>query len=224
MKRIILGTAHNENTPGKRSPDLKFREYAYSRKVVDAVKRELEKENVVVYVDMPQASGSANQSVELKERMQIVNKICDQYGPGSCAYISIHVNAAGDGKEWHNAGGWCIFTTKGLTNSDQLATCIYEVAQEELKDYSRIVEEGKKNGEYSKAQKGIRIDYSDNDADLEADFYVIKHTKCPSVLTENMFQDSKADIRWLESEEGFNSVVNIHVKGILKWIERYDTK
>ena len=38
MKTIILGTAHLKSTPGKRSPDGKFREYAYSREVVAAVK------------------------------------------------------------------------------------------------------------------------------------------------------------------------------------------
>lgn len=224
MKRIILGTAHVAQTPGKCSPDKKFREYEYSRKVVNGVKAKLEAEGVVVYVDMPEANGSTNQSVELKKRVAFVNNICAKYGAGNCAYISIHVNAAGADGEWHNAGGWCIFTTKGQNNSDKLATCIHEVAQEELKEYSKYVEEGKKDGDYSKAQKGVRADNSDGDPDLESNFYVIKHSACPSVLTENMFQDTKADVDWLTSQEGFDTIVDIHVKGILKWINKYDTK
>lgn len=224
MKRIILGTAHTAQTPGKRSPDGKFREYDYSRKVTNGVKEGLEAHGVVVYVDMPEANGSANQSVELKKRVAFVNNICAKYGAGNCAYVSIHVNAAGADGKWHNAGGWCIFTTKGQNNSDKLATCIHEVAQEELKDYSKYVELGKKEGDYSKAQKGVRADYSDGDPDLEANFYVIRHTACPSVLSENMFQDTEADVEWLLSEEGFNTIVDIHVNGILKWIEKYGTK
>ena len=70
----------------------------------------------------------------------------------------------------------------------------------------------------------MRADYSDGDPDLEANFYVLKHTACPSVLTESMFQDTKADVDWLTSQEGFDTIVDIHVKGILKWIAKYDTK
>lgn len=224
MKHIILGTAHSADIAGKRSPDNKFREYEYSRKVANGVKVGLEAKGVHVIIDIPDDNISSNQSVELKKRMNIVNNICAKYGAGNCAYVSIHVNAAGADGKWHNAGGWCIFTTKGQNNSDKLATCIHEVAQEELKEYSQYVEEGKKDGEYTKAQKGVRADYSDGDPDLEANFYVIKHTACPSVLTESMFQDTKADVDWLTSQEGVDTIVDIHVKGILKWIEKYDTK
>ena len=49
MKRIILGTAHTAQTPGKCSPDKKLREYDYSRKVTNGVKQGLEAHGVVVY-------------------------------------------------------------------------------------------------------------------------------------------------------------------------------
>lgn len=221
MKHIILGTAHSANIAGKHSPDYKLREYEYSRKVANGVKVGLEAKGVHVIIDIPDNNISSNQSVELKKRMNIVNNICAKYGAGNCAYVSIHVNAAGADGKWHNAGGWCIFTTKGQNNSDKLATCIHEVAQEELKEYSKYVEDGKKDGDYTKAQKGVRADYSDGDPDLEANFYVLKHTACPSVLTESMFQDTKADVDWLTSEQGFNTIVDIHVRGIINWINKY---
>jgi len=68
-----------------------------------------------------------------------------------------------------NASGWEIYTSKGNTKADKLATCIYNAAKNNLK--------GKK----------LRTDFSDGDADKEADFYVLTHTKCPAVLTENFF-------------------------------------
>lgn len=221
MKHIILGTAHSANIAGKRSPDGKFREYDYSRRVTNGVKKGLEAHGVSVIIDIPDANISSNQSVELSKRVKIVNNICAKYGAGNCAYVSIHVNAAGADGKWHNAGGFCIYTTKGQNNSDKLATCIHEVAQEELKKYSHLVEQGKKTGAYSAKQVGVRAEWSDGDPDYEANFYVIKHTACPSVLSENMFQDTKADVEWLNSEEGFNAIVNIHVKGILNWIKKY---
>ena len=221
---VILGTPHGSNVAGKRSPDGSLLEYAYGRKVVNETKKRLEALGYTVFIDMPQDVVPTPQKVELQKRVAIVNNICAKYGKANCIYVSIHVNGAGADGKWHNAGGWCIFTTKGQNNSDKLATCIHEVAQEELKDYSRYVELGKKDGDYSKAQKGVRADYSDGDPDLEANFYVIRHTACPSVLSENMFQDTEADVEWLLSEEGFNTIVDIHVKGILRWIDKYDTK
>ena len=37
MTHIILGTAHLKSTPGKCSPDKKFFEYLYSRKIVKKI-------------------------------------------------------------------------------------------------------------------------------------------------------------------------------------------
>ncbi len=59
-----------------------------------------------------------------------------------------------------------------------------------------------------------RTDYTDGDPDLEADFYILRHTSCPSVLVENLFMDSKPDCRFLLSEEGKQAIVNLHVDGI----------
>ena len=37
-KVVILGTAHGSNVPGKCSPDKKFREYRFSREVINLLK------------------------------------------------------------------------------------------------------------------------------------------------------------------------------------------
>jgi N-acetylmuramoyl-L-alanine amidase len=46
--------------------------------------------------------------------------------------LSVHVNAAGNGS-WMNATGWSAWTTKGQNNSDKLADCLYDAAEELLK-------------------------------------------------------------------------------------------
>jgi N-acetylmuramoyl-L-alanine amidase len=50
-----------------------------------------------------------------------------------------------------------------------LAECLYDAAKKNLKD------------------KKLRTDYLDKDSDIESNFYVLKHTLCPAVLTENFF-------------------------------------
>jgi N-acetylmuramoyl-L-alanine amidase len=54
---------------------------------------------------------------------------------------------------------------------------------------------------------------------MEAALYVLKHTECPAVLTENMFMDNKTDTDWLLSEDGKHALARLHVEGIIKYIE-----
>lgn len=117
--------------------------------------------------------------------------------------ISVHVNAAGNGS-WMNARGWSAWTTKGKTNSDKLADCLYDAAEEILKKYDIK----------------IRTDKSDGDRDYEANFTVIHKSNCPAVLTENLFMDNKEDVEFLLSDYGKQELANVHVKGILNWLAK----
>lgn len=213
-KVVILGTAHGSNVAGKCSPDGKFREYKFSRDVIDKMRPMLEKLGYIVYVDIPEDKVPSAQSVELSKRVSIVNSICRKYGAGNCIYVSIHVNAAGDGAKWMSAGGWAAYTTVGKTNSDKLAECLYNSADKALSGYKRIMEEGKKNKSYSQKQVPLRMDKSDGDCDIESNFYILKHSSCPAVLTENMFQDNKSDVEFLSKPETVKLIAKLHVDGI----------
>lgn len=199
MKTIILGTAHLKSTPGKCSPDKKFFEYKYSREICKAVKSILEEYGYKVFIDIEDDDLSVNSSKELTLRCKIVNDLQKVYK--NCIYVSIHVNAAGNGSKWMNATGWSAYTSVGVTAADKLATCLYDAAKKNLK--------GKK----------LRTDFTDKDIDLESDFYVLKHTNCPAVLTENFFQDNKNDVTYLTSDQGFHEIVRTHVEGIISYIK-----
>lgn len=199
--KIILGTAHLSSTPGKRSPDGKFREYAYSRKVCKAVQEELLSRGVDCVIDyLDDDMPGLTSSQELVRRVQIVNEMAKKT---NCLYISIHVNASAK-NGWDKATGFSIYTSPGETKSDALATDIFDAATELLKPIG----------------KSLRKDTSDGDPDFEENFYVLRKTSCPAVLTENFFQNSKNDVAWLESEEGFKTVVTYHVNGILKYLNK----
>ena len=198
---IILGTAHLKSTPGKGSPDGKFKEYKYSREIVQEMKAKLESMGYTVFVDVPEDDiTGVNSSQELVKRVKIVNNICDKYGAGNCLYVSVHVNAAASDGKWHTGTGWEAYTTPGKTGSDTLATFLYKRAEQNLT-----------------GQK-IRKDMSDGDPDKEANLYVIKNTKCVAVLTENFFQDTKADVEYLTSEAGKHAIIRTHIEGIIDYI------
>lgn len=199
MKTIILGTAHLKSTPGKCSPDKKFYEYKYSREVVQAIKNILSNYGYKVFVDIPEEDLKISTNQELLKRVNYVNDVCKVYGSKNCLYVSIHVNASSSDGKWHNATGWEAYTSTGKTEADKLAECLYKSAKDNLKN------------------KKIRTDFSDKDSDKESNFYVLKHTKCPAVLTENFFQDNKEDVEYLLSDEGFQNIVRLHVEGILNY-------
>lgn len=57
--------------------------------------------------------------------------------------------------------------------------------------------------------------------DKEEHLYILKQTKSPTVLTENLFQDNKEDVEYLLSEKGKDTIVNLHVNGIINYIQEY---
>ncbi len=63
-----------------------------------------------------------------------------------------------------------------------------------------------------------RTDDADGDPDFEAPFYILKHTYCAAVLTENGFMDSEVSLAFLESDEGKRAIVALHVDGIEEYI------
>ena len=199
MKTIILGTAHLKSTPGKCSPDKRLKEYEYSRKVCKTIKSLLENTGYKVFIDIEDDDLKMSSSQELSYRCNIVNSLQKKYK--NCIYVSIHVNAAGADGNWHMATGWEAYTSTGITSADKLANCLYDSAKINL------------------VGKKLRTDYSDKDPDKESNFYVLKHTSCPAVLTENFFQDNKGDVDFLLSDEGFNKIVKTHVDGIIKYIK-----
>ena len=134
--------------------------------------------------------------VPLSERCRRVN----EYKASEAILISIHCNAAGGGSTWMQARGWEAWTSMGQTKADKLATCLYEAAEKYLPGMK------------------IRKDITDGDPDKESGFYILKHTKCPAVLTENLFQDNRTDADFLLSEAGKLAIVDLHVNGIINYL------
>ena len=48
---------------------------------------------------------------------------------------------------------------------------------------------------------------------------ILHDSNCPSVLTENMFQDNKEDVKFLLSNEGKEKIVKVHVEAIKKYMK-----
>ena len=212
--KILIDNGHGVNTAGKKSPDKQLLEYKYNREIAIQLVAELKAKGYDAERIVTEET-----DISLGERCRRVNAICNKIGTANVILISVHVNAAGSGGVWRSAGGWCAYTTRGVTKSDAIAKKLYEAAEVSLAAYAEALEAGKKTGLYDSKQRPFRTDYQDGDADQEADFYIIKNTKCPAVLTENLFMDNKTDMAFLLSEAGRKAIVDLHVNGIINYIK-----
>lgn len=195
IMKILIDNGHGHTTPGKQRPDGNFREATYTRQIARRIVADLKDRGYDAELLVPET-----EDIPLKERVSRVNAHCQALGNSNVILISIHINAAGDGSKWMNATGWSCYTCKGDTASDRLADCLCEAA---IKHFPG---------------RRIRTDFSDGDSDWEENFYLLRNTWCPAVLTENFFMDNKTELAYLQSSEGKRAVVSTHVEGIIKFL------
>lgn len=202
--KILVDNGHGNNTAGKRSPwsshkvppEIDFYEYKWNREISHKLVDELRKLGYDADLIVTE-----EYDVSLEERVRRVNAVCEQYGASNVILISVHANAAGHGDKWMTGRGWCAYTSKGNTKSDDLAEFLYRAAAENFPGMK------------------LRADKSDGDSDQEANFYIIYRTYCTAVLTENFFYDNVDDVKYILSDEGKLAVIKTHVDGIVNYIK-----
>lgn len=190
--KVLIDNGHGENTPGKRSPDGRLREWAYSREIADRVVYELRKRGIDA-----ERIVKEDTDVPLSERCKRANAIYKDTGK-KAILISIHCNAAGSGASWMNAKGWSVFVSNNASNSSKkLAKSLAQVAE------CIPVHIRKPMPRQMYWQQNLAI---------------CRDTNCPAILTENFFQDNREDVDYLLSREGKDAIVRIHAEGITKYL------
>ena len=190
--KVLIDNGHGENTPGKRSPDGRLREWSYTREIADLVVAGLRKKRIDAERIVKEDS-----DVPLSERCRRANNIYRDTGK-KAILVSIHCNAAGSGASWMNAQGWSVFVSNNASlNSKRLAESLAQVAE----CIPVLIRKPMPGQLY-----------------WQQNLAICRDTNCPAVLTENFFQDNKEDVEYLLSREGKDTVARIHIEGILKYL------
>ena len=198
--KILIDPGHGVDTQGKRSPKGEFgvlREYAFNRAIAKPLVERLKKLGYDAELVV-----SEDEDISLGERCRRTNKWCDKLGAKNVLFISVHSNASSNCETWQKPNGWCEFVyTKASNASKRLAQCLYDEAE----------------------KKGLKGNRSvPPERYWTANFYVLKHTNCPAVLTENLFYDNEADYLYLCSEKGREEIIDLHVKAIVRFIKEME--
>lgn len=195
--RVLIDNGHGIDTPGKRSPDGRFREYLWNRWIAADVCARLLADGIDASLLVPETN-----DIALSTRVRRANKVCTEVGAGNVLLVSIHANAAGDGSRWMNAQGWSAYTSPGKTKADAAAEAFYDAFEAAFPD------------------RRIRKDMSDGDRDWEAGFTILKNTKCPAVLLENFFYDNRDECSWLLSHYTQYRIVTAICDGVKRYLAR----
>ena len=173
-KIILFDNGHGQETPGKRSPIWKDGRQLFEWEFNrDMVRR------IILKCDHAGIRAvklvPETFDVSLEERCKRANLWYDRCN-GNCIVVSIHANAGG-------GTGFEVYTSPGQTKADPIGTELIEQLQQDFPEIK------------------IRKDMADGDPDKEAGFYILKHTKAPAILAENLFMDNEADCRLLMAED-----------------------
>lgn len=191
---ILIDNGHGHETLGKRSPDGKLLEYKYTREIAAEIVKRLK----TMGYNAQQLVTEEN-DISLGTRCKRVNDICKHFGKTNVLVVSIHLDAKGYGTTWMDARGCSMRVwLKASSGSKQLASYLYDAASAQ----------GLKMRSPKPGQKW----WAQNLA-------ICRDTNCPAVLTESGFMDNKRDYEWLLSDKGRESVISLHVEGIINYIK-----
>lgn len=186
---VIIDAGHGRETPGKRSPDGRFREWEFNRKVAECL-------DVLLHARGVEAARivTEDRDMPLSERCNRANALAKD---GECIFVSCHANAAGNGAEWQNARGFEVYTSQLSTAARKIVPHLYRAVAAEFPDRAmRGAPDGKR-----------------------ADFYVLRKTCCPAVLVEAFFYDNREECAFLMREDTACRVADALAKGICGYIE-----
>ena len=189
---ILLDNGHGKNVIGKQSPDGSLKEYAYTRDIVQQIYSSLKDLGYNPYILVPETN-----DIPLSTRVKRANQLCSANNK-KALLVSVHCNAAGSDGEWHSAKGWSVFVSQNASaNSKKLADCLKKEAD----------------------NQGLKVRLQNTSKSYWVQSLAIcRDTNCPAVLTENLFQDNKEDVKFLLSEEGKKKIAELHVKGIINYL------
>lgn len=192
---VLIDNGHGRETRGKCSPDQRLREWKYTREIAKEVVVRLSQHEVNAQLLTPEDG-----DIAITERCRRANNIYRHFGK-DILLVSIHCNAKGADGQWHEARGWqaCV-SLNASARSKQLASHIFDAAQ----------------------AQGLKMrSPRPNQKWWQQDIGICRDSLCPAVLTENLFQDNVKDVDFMLSEEGREAIINLHVNGIINFINSY---
>lgn len=188
---VVLDYGHGWDTPGKRSPDGELMEGRWSRDVGPRIAKALRE----VGLDVVEIINSKD-DIPLKERCARVNDVVRKNPHDNIIFVSIHVDAA-PGEGWSKASGMSVWVSPHASEQSVRLGQLYTESAQEL------------NLLGDRCVPKERV--------WKANYQVLRGTQCPAVLIEDLFMTNQQEVKFLLSEKGKETIVNLHLMSICKY-------
>lgn len=190
---VLIVDAHGYNTPGKKSPDGKFKEWEWSKNFCHILEGKLKSLGIETAYINPE-----DNDISISISAARANVYAKKHGSKNCVLISPHVDA-GPAKGWQNATGFTSFVHNNASNAScRLAKLLTE------KMYASGF-----RGNRAKPAEGFK----------RANYGILRETMMPAVLTENLFMTNQGDVDRLQDPEVVEKIANAHVEAIKQYID-----
>lgn len=192
--RVLIDNGHGCDTKGKRSPNGLLQEWECTRQIAKMIFEQLTNDGIECYLLVTE-----DIDIPLTERVKRANKHYKE--DNNTILISLHLNASGNGNDWGKPNGWqAIINDNASDKTKDLANCLtYSAVGKELN---------------VRRQKKLCNYWTDSK------LTILKNTKCPAVLTENLFMDNINDYHLLIHSSGKQLIADLHVEAIKNYLQK----
>lgn len=185
---VILDRGHGVDTFGKESPDGLYKEWRWCNEFCKDLKDLLETNGFDVYF----IEEDYEYDMPLSDRCYLANEYYKLHKDS--VLVSVHTNAYGN--SWNEASGFRVYAYSKESKG-------YKLGQEYLKTADELLSPYK-----------IKVQMEPN---IEPSFYILRKTKVPALLTENLFHTNKKDLSFIQSYKGRDTLLQVHLKSLIEY-------
>lgn len=192
---IILDSGHNEKTAGKQSPDGSIKEWEYTYRLAEAVRKELLMKRGIQpwHLDADPAQNAGSDKNELNFRVKVANNLHSAFKTISekVILVSIHLDA-------YSSATPCGATVFVAPNASSASRELGNVFARNIKKYHL---------------QGNRAEQLKT-----GNFAIIRDTSCPAILIECAFMTNPHDEEFLKSKDGFETIKTWILESLKEYI------
>lgn len=195
-RTIILYPAVTSSYPSQSNPNPSLDELSYFTDIVDGIHAALtESIKHTPFITISKLTSPVEKAIPQ------LDDLTQDTPPSSNFIIGVGLNASRQDGRYHTPHGWSIINSPDNPESDSLAANLTAAA------IAALGQRASSGTVQPSCQRFIN------------QMPILRYNARPAVLTLNLYQDNRRDAAYLLSSVGHQAIIDLHVKGILTYLE-----
>ena len=195
-RTIILYPAIPSSYHNRINPNPNLDELSYLTDIVDSIHNALtESAKHTPFITITKLTAP------IEEAIPQLDDLTQDTPPSSNLIIGVGLNASRPDGRYHTPHGWSVINSPDNPESDSMASCLTAAA------IAALGQRASSGTTHTDSQRFIN------------QMPILRDSARPAVLTLNLYQDNRRDAAYLLSSDGRQAIIDLHVKGILNYLE-----